>query len=206
MSGNQEDPKNGDHDVREVDEESQDNHGPAKRPEDDKKRDVKIEIELHGQAAEDDRVEKDEPKAAREEEAREFACGFAAQRKISTGSGEKEKDGRAKVRDPAGEEICRGGLREIVGKEGGVGEKVARVIERHDDHDDAAQKIDRFDARALDGREDGLGRFDAGGIERNRNGIHVSAYSSKESPEKERLGTNDRKTGTHHLVLGGESG
>ena len=34
----------------------------------------------------------------------------------------------------------------------------------------------------------------------------LAAYSSKESPEKERFGTNDRKTGTRRLVLGGGCG
>ena len=56
------------------------------------------------------------------------------------------------MRDPAGEEVRRSGLRKIVGKEGSVGEKIACVVERHDDHDEAAQKIDGLEARALDGR------------------------------------------------------
>ena len=179
VGGDHDDADGGDEPVRKKKERAEHDHGPAKRPKDNKKRDVKIEIELHGEAAEDDCVEKDEPETARPEEAREFALGFAAERKIGAGASEKKENGRAEVGDPAGEEICRGGLRKIVGKEGSVGEKIARVVERHDDHDDAAEKIDGLDARALDGREDGLSRFDAGGIERNRNGVHGSPYSSR---------------------------
>ena len=49
---------------------------------------------------------------------------------------------------PACEEESGGGRREIGGRTG-LAEEVARVIERHDDHDDAAKKVDRFEAGAF---------------------------------------------------------
>ena len=53
--------------------------------------------------------------------------------------------------DPAGEKQNRRGAREVFGGEGlraGM-EKVPRVVERHDDHDDAAQQVERLDTEFL---------------------------------------------------------
>ena len=55
-----------------------------------------------------------------------------------------------RVKKSATEAVAR-----LVG-EPGMAEEVARVIERHDDHDDAAKEIDRFEAGAFDG--DGFGQ------------------------------------------------
>src|SRR5882724_3064485 len=62
-------------------------------------------------------------------------------------SREKDKHGRAKVRNPAREEKSRSCLRQISGIEcerAGMN-KVARVIQHHHYHHDATQQVDRID-------------------------------------------------------------
>lgn len=53
--------------------------------------------------------------------------------------------------DPACKEQRDSGGGRVRRIQAGVAEKVTRVIERHDDHDDAAHHVNRFDAYALGG-------------------------------------------------------
>jgi hypothetical protein len=50
------------------------------------------------------------------------------------------------VRHPARQEQCRVG--DVAGVQSAAAEKVARVVESHQNHDRAAQQVDRNDARA----------------------------------------------------------
>ena len=54
----------------------------------------------------------------------------------------------AHVGDPAREEQRRAGARRVGRADPGDAEEVARVVERHDDHDRAADQVDRFEASA----------------------------------------------------------
>ena len=58
------------------------------------------------------------------------------------------------MRDPPGEEESRVRSRQVLGREQLrlVVEVVADVIERHDDHDETTQKVDRVETRARCGR------------------------------------------------------
>ncbi len=114
---------------------------------------MKIEIELPGKAAEDDDFQKDEPEATCPEIAGEFGFGFSPESQGSACACEKKEDGRADVGNPAGEEQCGGGLREVYGTDSGTTEIIASVVQRHDDHHETAQQIDGFDARANRGVE-----------------------------------------------------
>ena len=57
------------------DEKRKRDHAPAESPEHGDDGDVVVEVELHDEAAEEDEVEKDEPEASSEEEAREVGFG-----------------------------------------------------------------------------------------------------------------------------------
>ena len=54
--------------------------------------------------------------------------------------------------DPSSEEQGDGGGGGIGGSKAGVAEVIAGVIESHQNHDDAAQQVDRFDADAYRSR------------------------------------------------------
>jgi hypothetical protein len=62
------------------------------------------------------------------------------------GAGAEEERRRADVRDEAREEQRYGRRREVRRVRAERPEEVARVVERHDHHDDAAQDVDGFDA------------------------------------------------------------
>ena len=53
------------------------------------------------------------------------------------------------MRDPAGKKQGYVGVREIGGIKTGIRKKLPHVIERHDDHDDATNYVDGFDADAF---------------------------------------------------------
>src|SRR5947207_2627800 len=72
------------------------------------------------------------------------------------------------MRDPSGEEKGGPGLSQIERIKFHFGKKSARMVEGHDDHDQAAQRIDRLETRAESdrfGRAGGQGwdRVDASG-------------------------------------------
>ena len=64
-------------------------------------------------------------------------------------AGEKNEDRRAEVRDPARQE--QRGVGDVARVDAAGAEEVARVVERHQHHDEAAQQIDRDDAGRLRG-------------------------------------------------------
>jgi hypothetical protein len=64
---------------------------------------------------------------------------------IGRDAGEKDEDRRAEMRDPARHE--QRGIGHVARIEAAHRKEVAGVVERHDDHDEAAQKIDRGQAR-----------------------------------------------------------
>ena len=130
------------------------NHRPAQRPQHRKHRQAIIEIELNPQAAKNSDFEKDQPQASRKKESREFSFGFSFERKIGAGSGEQKENRRAKMGDPAGKKKSSGGLVKIGGADGAIAKEIADMIERHQDHDDATNDVDRFDAGAI--RADGF--------------------------------------------------
>ncbi len=51
--------------------------------------------------------------------------------------------------DPAGEEECDRRLIQVRGTHAGNAEEIADMIERHNDHDDATNNVDRLQADAL---------------------------------------------------------
>ena len=61
-------------------------------------------------------------------------------------AGESDEAGCAKMCDPTREEKRGPGCEWVGGINRGVGEEVARVVESHDDHEEAAEKIDGGDA------------------------------------------------------------
>jgi hypothetical protein len=68
-------------------------------------------------------------------------------------TGGERENGSAEVSDPAGEKEERVGVAEVGGRKraGGCVKKVTGVIERHDDHDCTAQRVDGLDTRAGSG-------------------------------------------------------
>jgi hypothetical protein len=52
------------------------------------------------------------------------------------------------VGNPAGEEQCGRGLREVDRADSRLAEIVSRVVQRHDHHDKSAQQVNGFYARA----------------------------------------------------------
>lgn len=93
----------------------------------------------------------------------ELGAGFAALAlEIDGGSGEGDEARRAEMRDPAGDEERGPGLRRIDGVDGVAAEVVAGVIERHEDHEQAAQEVDGFDAAAGGNAGDGAAGCDGG--------------------------------------------
>ncbi len=67
------------------------------------------------------------------------------------------------MRDHASEKKPSVGVGQILGFKRNVGEEVPSMVERHNDHDQAAQHIDRYQARALyrEVRPGGLDRRDS---------------------------------------------
>ena len=105
-----------------------------------------VEVELVGRGSADERqLEDDEPEPAREQEARQLGARLAAQRRGTRRCRSRGRNRRAEVGDPAREEQRRRRGRDGSGVRARDAEEVARMVERHDDHDDAANKVDRFD-------------------------------------------------------------
>ena len=74
------------------------------------------------------------------------AGGLAPQAEIRAGPGEQQTHGRTDVGDPAREEERRAGARHVGRAHTRDAEEVAGVIERHHDHDGAADDVNRFEA------------------------------------------------------------
>ena len=143
---------------RNKDEQRENDHRPAQGPDHLEQRHAVVEVELQSEAADDDDLENNEPEPACVEKCGELAAGLSGPRERGARPGEKKERWRADVRDPSSEEQGRRRSSEIRGIAGDA-EKVARVIERHENHRDAANDVDRLDsqfARAI--RPTGLDR------------------------------------------------
>ena len=138
------------HDVRQVHQRGQRHHAHAQRPEheQDERRAAHVEEKPR---ANDGELEDDEPETAREQEpgepwperSRRPGWPWAQER---AGAGEKHERRRAEVRHPPGHEDGGGRAGQVLGLKRhrrGV-HVVPRVIERHDDHDETAQDVQRL--------------------------------------------------------------
>ena len=96
----------------------------------------------------DRQLEHDQPQPARHQKPRQLRFALAARKlQVSARAGEKHEHRRTEMCDPAREEQARRscaidrsdqtGRRRVVNK-------VARVVQHHDDHHDATQQIDRI--------------------------------------------------------------
>jgi len=128
---------------RQPDQRCQHDHRPAQRPDHDEHRDLVVDVELHAEAPDDREFEHDQPHATHEQESRQLRRRATAAREKGAGTGEQEERRRAQVRDPPCQEQRHRRLREVDWVEAGYTEVVAHVIERHQDHDTAAQRVDR---------------------------------------------------------------
>jgi hypothetical protein len=89
-------------------------------------------------------LEYDQPQTARDQEASELGARAAPAHEPGTDAGQEDEDGRAEVRDPAGEVQREIGLRQVERIAAHAGEVIAHVIERHQHDDQAAQDVDRL--------------------------------------------------------------
>ena len=92
---------------------------------------------------------KNEPHAARPEKTAQLGGSVAVPVEKSTGSRQKEKQGCAKVSDPTGKEERVIGAGQSFRFIGQVTEEVSAVVERHNNHHDAAQNINGRNAVEL---------------------------------------------------------
>lgn len=94
----------------------------------------------------------DEPEASLHHKKTKFFFGLAKMLQIDGRAGEQHKDRRTEMGNPAGEikwQVVRGDVQRV-GRVGGDMEIIADMIERHDDHDNAAQHIDGFNPFCID--------------------------------------------------------
>ena len=96
--------KGGDGPVRQIHQCGQRDHRLSQRPQNEQHRQVVIEVELKSQTAQRHQFDENQPQPARPKEVREFALRSSVQRKVRARADEQKEDGRAEVRDPAGEE------------------------------------------------------------------------------------------------------
>lgn len=96
----------------------------------------------------DEHFQQDQPDAAGQQEEGKLAFCLPIPIQACRDAGEENECRRAIVRDKTGEEQKAVGLVEIRGivQEGVPVKIVADMVDGHDDHDYAAQKIDGFDA------------------------------------------------------------
>ena len=101
---------------------------------------IKGDTELHER-----HFEQDQPQPARHQKPRQLRLALAARKlQVRTRAGEKHEDGRAEVCDPAREEQRDVRARQIgrIKLQRRVVNEVARVVQHHDHHHDAAQQVD----------------------------------------------------------------
>ena len=116
-------------------------HRPAQRPDHYQHRHVIVDVELKP-GTDHRHFEEHEPEPSRQQEPGELRDGSPSEREKGAGSREQEKRRRTEMGDPAREKQRHRRLREVRRAEAGHAEEVAYVIERHEDHDDAAQRVD----------------------------------------------------------------
>ena len=133
---------------REPDEASEHDHRRADHP--NHLRDEVVEPKVERPAEpHDGELEHDQPEAARDEksaELRRAATPLAVE--IGGDAGKENEDRRAEVGDPPREKESRIGY--VTRVHPTRAEEIARMIERHEHHDEAAQQVDRN--RGADGR------------------------------------------------------
>src|SRR4030095_1068667 len=101
-------------------------------------------------AANESKFQNNQPESTSNEKLGEFAFAFSARKlEVCPRAGKKHEDRRTEVRNPTRKEKHRIGVCQVCGVESLkhiAMNKVARMIEQHDHHHDAAQKIDGIDA------------------------------------------------------------
>ena len=125
--------------------EAQRDHRPAKSPEDGKEHEPFYQAESHHKA-EYGEFQEHQPHSTFPEELRQLTYrAAAAQPEECPNAGREHENRSTNVGDPPREKQNRGGASQILRLEGhGARVKIlARVIQRHDDHDEAAQSIYR---------------------------------------------------------------
>src|SRR5437870_6427105 len=97
---------------------------------------MKIKIKFPSETSDVCDFQKGQPEPPAEKKPGEFSCRLAARSsEESADTGEKNKIGRAEMREPAREKKRRRGLRQIEWIELDVRKKIARVVESHQHHD-----------------------------------------------------------------------
>ena len=112
------------------------------------------EMDVEAPAEPHDReLDQDQPEAARDEETADV--GGAVRVVVTTlravqkcgNAGQEDESRRAEMRHPARQEQRRVG--DVARIEAAIGKKIAGVVEGHHDHHQAAQRVDRTEARAF---------------------------------------------------------
>src|SRR5918994_1553791 len=142
----------GDHDERhgrygpawQPDQRREHNHRSADRKDDSCAQPVEVELESPPELDQRE-VDQDQPNSTGDEKAAKFARAPRAAIEKGREPGEKNKGRRADMGDPTRQEQCRFG--DVARIEAARTEEVARVVQRHERHHQAAQNIDRDDAR-----------------------------------------------------------
>ena len=122
-------------------------HRPPQRPNDDEHRHLVIEVELETQTADDRELQKDgQPDAACQQELRQLWNRLPSERKERARSRQQKEDWCTDVSDPACQEERGSGLGKVCGTDARFAKIISIVIERHQDHHDTAQGVDRREA------------------------------------------------------------
>ena len=104
------------------------------------------EIEAPGEPH-DGELDQYEPQPARKQKAARLGDASTAPIEEGREPGKKDEGRRAKMGDPSGEE--QRGLGHVARIEAPCSEEIARVVERHQRHNEAAEEIDRRDPRSV---------------------------------------------------------
>ena len=96
--------------------------------------------------ADDCKLQHHQPDAAREKKLLQIPRGMPPAVEGCAHSCEKEERGGAEMRYPADKEIKAPRLIDILGLEGDVANEIARVVEGHEDHGEAANDVDGGDS------------------------------------------------------------
>jgi len=145
VGGDDEQAERGQDAYRKVSKPREKNHAQAEHPEDQKKDERALQPNLeHPEEADDGDFQEYEPKAASKEEARELRFSTAVPFVEEGANASRESEnGRTEMGDPASEEQHRRGTGEVGWsiQRGIAMDEIAHVVERHDDHDEAAKSI-----------------------------------------------------------------
>ena len=136
---------------RQMNERREHDHRQPERPQDEEQERIRRQQREVHRHPHDDELDDDQRQAARAQKPGQLPARRprTLQAQECAGAGAAHEHRRADVRDPAGEEDDRRRAREVFGRKAhraGVDE-VARVIQRHDHHDQPAQRVERRQAR-----------------------------------------------------------